>query len=167
MAEHLEHEFPAMAANTAEAGHPVTQLAAQIACAAQNLEDVVAPVPRDRVIYGPWPEDLTDPDQAALLPHLGKALIHLGICVEAIAAEPGFQGNPRNSLALVGHLLARAAAELSASQHSTRTVRDAGGPPALSSLDFPNLAAPPAPARTVASRRAAGQATRPTARGMT
>lgn len=164
MAEHPEHELPAMAANTAEAGHPATQLAAQIAHAAQSLEDLLAPVPRDRVIYGPWPDDLTDAGQAALLPHLGKALTHLGICAEAIAAEPGYQGEPRNSLALVGHLLARAAAELSTPQHSTRTVSGAGGPPALSSLDFPNLAAPPAPARTAASRRAAGQATRPTAR---
>ena len=164
MAEHPESGPPAIAANAAEPGHPATQLAAQIAHTAEILEDFLAPVPRDRVVHGPWPQDLTAADRAALLPHLGKALTHLGICAEAIAAEPEYQGEPRDSLALVGHLLARAAAELGAPQHSTRTISGAGGPPTLSSLDFPKLVPSPAPARTAASRRAAGQATRPAAR---
>ena len=100
---------------------------------------------------------LTDPDQAALLPHLGKALIHLGICVEAIAAEPGFQGNRRNSLALVGHLLP--GPPPSSVRHSTRTVRDAGGPPAL---DFPQpggTARPGTHSRIPTSSRSVASAT--------
>lgn len=153
-----------MAANTAETDHPATRLAAQVADSARILENLLVPVPRDRMIHGPWPEDLSPAGRATLLPHLGKALTHLGMCAEAIAAEPEYQGKPRNSLALVGHLLARAAAELDGLQPGARAVSFAGGQPALSSLDFPNSSIPLAPARSVASRRAVGQATRPAAR---
>ena len=153
-----------MAANAAETGHPATRLAAWVADSAANLENLLVPVPRDRMVHGPWPEDLTAAGRATLLPHLGKALTHLGMCAEAIAAEPEYQGKPHDSLALVGHLLARAAAELGALQRGARAVSAAGGPPALSSLDFPDLAVPRVPARSVASRRTAGQASRPAAR---
>ena len=153
-----------MAADAAETGHPAARLAAQAAASAASLENLLVPVPRDRLVHGPWPEDLTAAGRAALLPHLGKALTHLGMCAEAIAAEPEYQGKPRNSLALVGHLLARAAAELGALQRGARAVSVAGGQPALSCLDFPDPAIPPIPARSVASRRLAGQATRPAAR---
>jgi len=153
-----------MAADAAETGHPAARLAAQAAASAASLENLLVPVPRDRLVHGPWPEDLTAAGRAALLPHLGKALTHLGMCAEAIAAEPEYQGKPRNSLALVGHLLARAAAELGGLQRGAPAVSAAGGQPALSCLDFPDPAIPPIPARSVASRRAAGQATRPAAR---
>ena len=135
-----------MAANAAETGHPATRLAAQIAGSAASLENLLVPVPRDRLVHGPWPEDLTAADRATLLPHLGKALTHLGMCAEAIAAEPGIRGEPRNSLQLVGHLLGRAAGELDALNRGALCVPDAGRRPAVPSRDVPDPAVPDAAA---------------------
>jgi hypothetical protein len=140
VAAYPDHELAAMTANAAVCEHPAIRLAAQIAVAAGSLENLLVPVPQDRVVHAPWPEDLTVGDRAALLPYLGEALTHLGMCAEAIAAEPEIRGGPRNSLALVGHLLARAAGELGALQRGARAVTDVGRRSALPPRDFPNAA---------------------------
>ena len=163
--------------------HPARGIAAGIADASAQLEDLLVPAPRDRVVAGPWPGDLTVDDHAALLPHLRDALTRLGACVEAIAAEPQYQGGQRDSLRLAGHLLARGADQLGAAQrdphgpdpsdrahpaqvpvNGSAKSSGTGGPRIHPGPDFPATVTPGKPTRAATPPQATGQAGGPPAR---
>jgi hypothetical protein len=121
--------------------HPAVAAADQVAASARQLEDLLVPVPRDRVIHAPRPAiDLDASSRAALLSHLDDALSRLSVCADAIAAELDPRDPARSSLALAGHLTGRAAGELDAAR---RGVKDGGSHPPdtgaqrLTALSFP------------------------------
>src|ERR1700722_7276483 len=128
--------------------HPAVAAAEQVASAVRHLEDLLAPVPRDRVIQAPrLAVDLDASSRAALLPHLADALTRLSVCADAIAAELRPQDPARNSLALASHLMGRTGGEFGAARRDM--TGDGSRPPdagaqRLTALSFP---LPPALAR--------------------
>lgn len=130
--------------------HPAVAAADQVASATRQLEDLLAPVPRDQVIQAPRSAvDLDASSRAALLAHLDDALSRLSVCADAIAVELGPRNIARSSLALAAHLTGRAAGEFGAAR---RGMTGGGsdppdaGPQRLTGLSFPP---PPALARAV------------------
>lgn len=148
--------------------HPAVAAADQVASAVRQLEDFLAPVPRDRVIHAPREAvELDASSRTALLLHLDDALSRLSVCADAIAAELGPQDPARNNLALASHLLGRAAGEVGAARRGTTgggsRPPDAGAQ-RLAALSFP---LPPALARagrphSIADQPGSRQQPRPT-----